>query len=103
MLLESMKITEENINSLPISDYEKGLLSSLLKDLEDINDKGDKILYINYIDQHTEYSPECTDPCPDFYGMFQIINSETRDSLGVEMTIEDLDTSLCLLYNYVVE
>ena len=98
-----MRIDEKNIKKLSISDYEKGLLHSLLKDLEDINHKGDKVLYINYIDQHTEYSPEWTDPCPDFYGMFQLINSETGDSLGVEMTIEDLDISLCLLYNYIVE
>ena len=31
-----MRINEENIKKLSISDYDKGLLHSLLKDLEDI-------------------------------------------------------------------
>ena len=101
-----MILTEDKIDTLLISDYDKGLLKALLNDLEEINHNlslHSPNLELEWIDEHTEYSPERTDPCPDFYGMFQLINSETGDSLGVEMTIEDLDISLCLLYNYIVE
>lgn len=98
-----MIITEKNIESLPISDYEKGLLKSLLQDLEEMNHNlplRSKELYLDWIENHTEYSPERTDPCPDFYGMYRVIRN--GDVLGVEMTLDELDTSLCLLHNFIV-
>ena len=104
MLLESMKITEENISSLPISDHEKGLLKALLIDLDEINHNlplKSKELYLDWIEEHTEYSPEWTDPCPDFYGMYRVWRG--KELLGVEMTLDELDTSLCLLHNFVIE
>lgn len=99
-----MKITFDNIKNLPITDHDKILLKSLLEDLEQINNIGDKTLYFNWIDEHTEYSPERTDPCPDYYGMYQIINCNKEDeTIGIEMTIEDLDMVMCALYNYIVD
>ena len=98
-----MIVTEKNIESLPISYHEKGLLKALLQDLEEINHNlplRSKELYIDWIDEHTEYSPERTDPCPDFYGMYRIIRNS--DILGIEMDLDTLDTALCLLHNFVV-
>lgn len=99
-----MKITKENIKDIPISNEDKGLLSVLLQDLEEINHNLPlrmPYLFINRIDEHTEYSPERTDPCPDYYGMYQIMRG--NEILGVEMNLEDLDASLCLLYNFLIE
>ena len=110
-----MRMTSQNVyeinyicGSKSSIEYDRSKLINLVLDAVSVNMYLEKInpdrkIYIDYETEHTEYSPEWTDPCPDFYGMFQIINSKTRDSLGVEMTIEDLDTSLCLLYNYIVE
>ena len=98
-----MIITEENIKSLPISDHEKGLLRALLQDLEEINHNLPLFTYdleLEWIDTHTEYSPERTDPCPDFYGMYRIWQED--DTIGVEMDLDTLDSALCLLHNYLI-
>ena len=58
-------------------------------------------IYIIWIDEHTEYSPERIDPCPDYYGMYSVGIEGTNDTIGVEMDIDTLDTSLCLLCGYV--
>ena len=96
-----MKITSENIESLPISDYEKGLLKALLIDIEEFNSLAPHPIYIDYIDYHTEYSPERTDPCPDYFGFYRIYSPDCEDFLGIEMNVDDLDISLCLLHNYI--
>ncbi len=98
-----MKITEETICKIP--EKEQGLVKALLQDLEEINHNlplRSKELYLNWIDYHTEYSPEWTDPCPDFYGMYTVKREGDSEILGVEMTLDELDTSLCLLHNFVV-
>jgi len=99
-----MKITEESIKSLSISDYEKGILKALLQDLEEINHNlplHSPNLELEWIDTHTEYSPERTDPCPDYYGMYRIWRGS--DFIGVEMDLDTLDSALCLLYNFIIE
>ena len=52
------------------------LLYALLLDLAEINNslekKGYDKIYIEYQDYHNEYSPERTDPCPDYYGTYKI-------------------------------
>ena len=96
-----MIINEENISSLP--EKEQSLVKALLQDLEEINHNlplKSKDLYIDWIDKHTEYSPERVDPCPDYYGMYRIIRGS--EVLGVEMDLDTLDTALCLLHNFVV-
>ena len=91
-----IKITNNNLNILPESERE--IVKSLLLDIDEINQHQQHIeLY--WIDEHTEYSPERTDPCPDYYGMYRIWNG--KDYLGVDMTLEQLDISLCLLCNYL--
>lgn len=96
-----MRITKETINKIPEKD--RNIIKALMQDVEEINHNASlhtKDIYINWIDEHTEYSPERTDPCPDFYGMYRIERGD--DYLGVEMTLEELDTALCLLHNYLI-
>ena len=96
-----MKVTKEIIENLPITTREKHLLKALLVDLKDIN-KYCPGIYIEWIDKHTEYSPERTEPCPDYYGMYQIRHDNyDGEILGIEMDIDLLDASLCLLNNFV--
>ena len=80
-----MKVTKESINDLPITIREKRLLNALLIDLKDIN-KFCPGIYIEYIDKHTEYSPERTDPCPDYYGYYRLWQG--NKTLGIEMDLE---------------
>lgn len=98
-----MKITEDTIDAIPIKD--RKLIQALFNDVEEINHNASCFkfdIYIDWINQHTEYSPEWTDPCPDFYGMYRIRRSDNDDVLGVEMDLDTLDTSLCLLHNYLI-
>lgn len=96
-----MKITKDNIEDLPIKDGNKLLLKALLKDIDEINHKSKKKIYIDWQDWHNEYSPERVDPCPDFYGFYTIRRESDDDSIGVEMTIDTLDYSLCMLCDFI--
>lgn len=97
-----MEVTTENITTIPLTSHEQGLLKALMSDLEEINLKSEKRYYIDWQDWHNEYSPERTDPCPDFYGYYTI-RSSPEESIEIEMNLQDLDISLCLLYGYVYE
>ena len=91
-LLDQMKITFDNLSSLPISLREVKLF--------EINSKLDKEIYIDWNNEHTEYSPERVDPCPDYYGTYTI-RYDKDSTIGSEMDIETLDNSLFLLYDFV--
>ena len=93
-----MIITEETIYNIP--ENEQGLVVVLLNDIAEINDHTHSNLKLEWIDEHTEYSPERTDPCPDYYGMYRVWKD--NDHIGVEMTLDDLDMTLCLLHNYLI-
>lgn len=114
-----MKVTKENIKdikyfkifdkqySLDIA-YDQNLLQSLLLDLEELNQlledngKSYKKLYIDYINEHTEYSSERTDPCPDYYGLFMLrFEKNDYECIGCEMTLDELDLVLCTLINFI--
>ena len=99
-----MILTEDKIDTLPISDYDKGLLKALLIDLEEINHnlplKASNINIV-WIDEHTEYSPERVDPCPDYYGMYRLWQG--NKTLGVEMDLETLDYVLAVLSDIFVD
>ena len=98
-----MKVTLKTIKTLPINDRDKDLLEGLLIDLKEINQVSNKPkIYIEFQDRHNEYSPERTDPCPDYYGYYTIRSETCEDLLGVEMDLDTLDTALCLLNNYLV-
>ena len=98
-----MKITEETIYNIP--ENEQPLVVSLLNDLAEINHNlplHSPNLELEWIDTHTEYSPERTDPCPDYYGMYKLVfEKNPYENVGTEMTIEELDSALCILINFV--
>jgi hypothetical protein len=112
-----MKVTVDNIKDITyfagIKDKienNQSLLQALLIDLEEFNtilennSKGDKKLFIDYIDTHTEYSPERTDPCPDYYGLFRLrLENNTKDIIGIELSLNELDTTLCEFVNFAEE
>ena len=105
-----MKVTEESIDKIEYYAGAKrqitscaGLLKALLSDLEALNALNAKYggLYISYEDTHTEYSPERTDPCPDYYGYFTLRwENEPSEMVGDYMTLEELDLVLCALCNF---
>ncbi len=97
-----MRINECNIENIPIK--ERTLVRTLLNDMEEINPNlpvHSPNLELEWIDTHTKYSPEWTDPCPDYYGMYRVWRGD--DFIGVEMDLDTLDSALCLLYNFVIE
>lgn len=97
-----MKIDFNNYKNVP--EKERNLIFALLFDIEDINKLSKKQIYIDWQDFHNEYSPERTDPCPDYYGYYTIRDEYLpSEIIGVEMTIDDLDLALCTLYNFVCE
>ena len=108
-----MKVTKENIKDINfIADYfnidtGKSLLDSLLIDLLELNteleNKGEKHrqLYIDYEDQHTKYSSERIDPCPDNYGYFTLrFEKNPYETVGGIFSLNELDTVLCALINF---
>ena len=99
-----MLLTIDNYKVVPQKD--QNLLYALLIDLDEINNilesKGYDKIYIDYIDEHTIYSPERTEPCPDYFGMYKLYSINNQyDSIGIEMTIEDLDMVMCTLINFI--
>lgn len=97
-----MKLTLENYeNYIPIND--QLLCKSLLEDLIELNNnlKLHKNIYIDYQIEHDEYSPERTDPCPDYYGYYTLrVESEV---IGLVMDIHELDNVLCILTDFVIK
>ena len=99
-----IQITLNNYKEI-IPEKEQSIIKALLDDINDINKiislNTSNYLWLSFEDEHTQYSPEWTDPCPDFYGMYRV--KQGTETLGVEMTLDDLDMALCLLYNYLVK
>lgn len=111
-----MKVTQENIKDIEFIysyinlnlEQSKNLLSSLLLDIEELNNELDnkgesyKKLYIDYEDEHTEYSDEYIEPMPDHYGTFRLrFESNPSETVGDYMHLHDLDTVICALVNFV--
>lgn len=102
-----MKLTFENYEQyVPKKDCQ--LMHALLIDLEELNcelenkEESYRKLYIDIQDYHDEYSPERTDPCPDYYGMYRLYpENNPYNAIGTEMNINDLDNALCLLINFM--
>jgi len=79
-----MRITKENAGS--------ERLRSLVKDAETLG------LWISQQDYHDE-----NDEYPDYFGMYRLKSEliPESDCIGVEMTLDELDTVLCALVEYV--
>ena len=98
-----MKITIDNhIEHLPTKEIL--LYVSLQSDLDEINEhlEDGKKLYIDFNEEHTEWSAERTDPCPDYYGMYSL-RSETYpfEMIGDYMNIEELDYAILVLTDFL--
>ena len=108
-----MKVTVDNIANIErISGYDlengKMILKALLDDIKELNDllidKGESYrqIYIDYINEHTEYSPERVDPCPDYYGMFTLrFEKNPYEIIGDVMLLDELDNAICMLINFM--
>lgn len=92
-----MQITKENLNLLPEKerDYVKNLLDY---DLQEINSFNKGIFTLHWQDYHDEYSPERTDPCPDFYGMYYIRKNNNR-VMYLPVTLQEVDEYLFFLWS----
>lgn len=96
------QLTSDNYtNFVPVQ--EQNIIRVLLRDIDEINKYvgfTNKYLWLSIETEHSEYSPERTDPCPDYYGFYRLHNSYDNDTIGIEMTLEDLDSNLCTLLNF---
>ena len=104
-----MKLTLDNYKNY-VKDEDQRLMGDLLYDLEEFNNILDNLdesylkLYINFVDEHTEYSAERTDPCPDYYGYYTLNFEDDEhkyDTVGGYMSIDEIDTALCVLINFM--
>ena len=101
-----MKLTFENYEQwVPKKNWQ--LIHSLLIDLEELNqdlidnNESFRQLYIDIQTEHNEYSVERTDPCPDYYGFYTLrFEKNNYETVGDEMTIEELDNALLILINF---
>lgn len=93
------RITSDNLDSLEfINSKDKKLLISLLNDLTELNSYIGSNLCLYVEDEHTEWSPERCDPCPDYYGYYRIgFDPDIYTYIGDYMDLYELDCALCIL------
>jgi hypothetical protein len=98
-----MKLNYENIYTLSFDEAIKERLKADLKDIDEINEMSGKKFFINYQDYHDEYSPERTDPCPDYYEYFTIREeAHPYDIIGPECASEyDLEDVIMTISNTI--
>jgi len=96
-----MKVTKDNYKEI-IPEKDQWLILALLDDaLVDVNKYTDDNLYIDWQDYHDEYSPERTDPCPDYYGYYTLrFEKQPDETIASQMTIDELDNALYVLFSY---
>lgn len=100
-----MKITKDNLEEVKKinNKIHIGYLESLYIDLMELNNElenqnlNHKKLYIDIQDYHDKYSPERTDPCPDYYGYFTL-RFENNPSEYIGDYIERLDELDSILF-----
>ena len=101
------KVTCDNFKELLkgifTTDDEFTLMKALLDDAEMYNHNGvlPHNIEIWVEDNHTDYSPERTDPCPDDYGTFSLFWEGFNDSINNRMTLHELDWNMCTLLNCI--
>lgn len=78
------------------------LILSLLSDIDEINQKTKNKIYIEQQDYHNRYSPERTEPCPDYFGYYSLkIENVEGECLEYEpMTLDELDSAICVLCGF---
>ena len=56
-----------------------------------------------YLDnEHTDYSPERTDPCPDYYGSFQLRWNNGESICDKTFVLKDIDDYLYVINNLLI-
>lgn len=109
-----MKVTKENIKSIKYImgyndiDIAHNILDSLLIDIAEINqmlednNQSYKKIYIDYENEHTEWNPERTDPCPDYYGLFTLrFEKNNYETVSDIIDLNELDSIICALSNFI--
>lgn len=105
-----MKITIDNLEKAKKinNKIHIGYLESLYIDLMELNNElenqnlNHKKLYIDIQDYHNEYSPERTDPCPDYYGMFSLRFENNDYMIGDYIErLDELDSILFTLIEFM--
>ena len=93
-----MRITKENVDKIPLEEKDRRLLIPNISDINELNSITGKDFYLDWQDFHDEYSPERTDPCPDYYGYFSIREGSYYPTIG-EMypTVKELDDAILVL------
>ena len=100
-----MKITKTNIEEFYSDKPEKELILRLIEEVEEINKMLFEItgkvkeIYIDIQNYHNKYSPERTDPCPDYFGYFSLMNGGAR--IGDPMLLNELDNTLYILNDLI--
>lgn len=102
-----MKLTLDNYKKI-VNKNDIGLIESFLIDVQDINNllkdqnQQYKEIYIDFETEHTEYSPERTEPCPDYYGMYTLrFEKNPYETIGDYMTTNELDNAIFVLTNFI--
>lgn len=104
-----MKITIDNLQEAKKINYTISVyyLESLCIDLMELNNELEnnnlyhKRIYLDIQDYHNEYSPERTDPCPDYYGMFSLRFENDNYMIGDYIErLDDLDTIIFTLIEF---
>lgn len=92
-----MQVTKENLNLLP--EKERNFVEDILdNELEEINSFNKGVFTLHWQEYHDEYSPERTDPCPDFYGMYYIRKNNNR-VMYFPVTLQEVDEYLFFLWS----
>ena len=93
-----MRIAKEKVDKIPLEEKDRRLLTSNISDINELNSMTGKDFYLDWQDFHNEYSPERTDPCPDYYGYFSIRENSYDSTIG-EMypTVKELDDAILVL------
>ena len=96
-----MRITEENIDRNYESLDDRDYVRALMKDIAEINEVTGLDFFIDFQDYHDEYSPERTDPCPDYFGFVRLKEAHMPpgESLGGVVTLDELDTLIYTVHS----
>ncbi len=100
-----MKLTLDNFESIlkkynkNVSDCEMGLMRALLTDCNEYNTSRifPHEVEIHIITEHTKYSPEWTEPLPDYYGTYYIKYADVDDYIIDGLDIDGLDNAMFVL------
>lgn len=93
-----MRITKENVDKIPLEEKDRRLLIPNISDINELSSMTGKDFYLDWQDFHDEYSPERTDPCPDYYGYFSIREGSYYSTIGeMYSTVKELDNAILVL------